>query len=216
MIDVEFIDSIISILQMVLLFGSCGWYALRTRNTKHSPALSFLLLGQLGLALGDLYYLLHILLRGSVTLYVSSADISWIGCYYSFVAAHFLLELPVQKTPWYAWAMAGVTALDFVVVVIWYGEPILNFFWSIPMIWLAWCAGVGLHCTKKGQPRAEMHPYYIALTLFLLSELLLYLSSDVAYLVMDTAMTISALALAPTFYKGVADSSCTRKVSSSV
>lgn len=187
---------------MLLAAGVGGLLLICAKNLKKPAAAYFLGGGLLCFSLGDLFYVLHYALRGSITRNFSACDIAWIGTYLFFIGTHQLLEWKSRKASWKSYAMAACTAAVFVFLIISYGNAAINIIWGIPLATLAFCCGKGLDAAGKEEGAQSLRPFYFLLLTFLAADLGLFLSWGIAYDIIDSLLTVILTAMGMAFYRG--------------
>jgi hypothetical protein len=196
-------DGFLTGAQMLLSWAAAAFLLVHAGETLQRDAQFFLACALACFGCGDLFFFLHVLLRGAPADAFSASDIAWIGSYCFLCAVHRALDFPRSRPPVYAWLAAAACAAVFVLLIALYGDAVINILWGVPMVLLSWTVGVGLQQTGRTSPLHGLRPYYAAQAVLLGLNLALFLSWGTLYLVLDGLLTITLIGMSILFYRGV-------------
>ena len=150
--------------------------------------------------LGDVYWTVHLLLRGSTPAVFSPADIAYFCTMIWISKTAELLTPRIQHRPWWTWALLVIPIGSYIAWVTWYGcEPFGNLLWCATQILLIWRTSNGLAAANH-----QTRPFFAALMAFVLESQLLQLSWGRAYAFVDLLVTVCMAVMSVMLLKVVA------------
>lgn len=204
---VNLLENIGNVIQNAVLAVMVLYLLLQSRkvNKISRRALCFMAGGLFCHLLGNIFWTLYLLIRQELNpQYVSASDVAAIGGFLFYISVYSLCLYQRREghKPWKLWIMPLVVLLNVVIWMVFYGEYILNLVWGIPMIVLAWYASYGIwqsHATGQ----KELLSFYWATQVFLIVELILFISGSGLYEIMNFGLTFAFIFMAVSLERGV-------------
>ncbi|NLU24887.1 MAG: hypothetical protein GXW99_09345 [Clostridiales bacterium] len=192
-------EQVVNLIQMATLLFLSNWVWLEARRTQEETAVHIFAAGLFSFFLGDLFWTVHLLVKGCAPAVFSPADIAWIGQFVWLFSAVRSLCPKGTPHPWWIGVLPAAVLANYIVWITYMGcEPFTNALWCVAIMLFAWQTGCGL--AAKGN---RLHPFFVSATAYLLAELLLFLSGGVLYAVMDLLVTVCVVLMSITLLKGV-------------
>ena len=179
----------------------------RAKRTVNPAAVTFLGGGFLSFSFGNLFYVLHYVLRGEINRNLSASDIAWVGAFFFFIGAHQLLQWEKRNASWKSWMLAALIVTVFAHLIILYGGVFINILWGVPMLILSWFCGKGMDAAGREKGKEKLRPYYFSLCAFLVAECALFMSWGIGYVLSDVLVTAAMFCMGIFFYRE--NSACT-------
>ncbi len=207
MITLEDIGNIIQLTAMVILVLYLLMQS-RTVRVPYRSALYFMAGGYFCQVLGLVFWtLFQIIQNGMYPKYLSAYDVCSVGGFLFFISVysvclHQKIEGMILWKTWKLWVLPVIVLINMVAWMLIDHNYVINFLWGICMIVLALYASYGLLQAKITGQKA-LSPYYWSTVVFLIVDLILFVSPSVMYFVMDCMLTIVLVLMAVTLEKGV-------------
>ena len=191
----------VNVLQILLLAAAVCRLWLAAWDTTEWAAVRIFSAGLFCYFVGDVYWTVHLLLRGTDPAVFSPADMAYFcTCIWLAKGAQLLTHQGEKRRPRWVWAMLALPIGSYVLWITWYGcEPFGSLLLCASLSLLTFRAASGLALCEK-----RRRPFFAALLSFLLLILLLQLSWGRVYPFIDLAVTASVAVMSVLLLKGVA------------
>lgn len=180
----------------------------RRVSDRYRSALYFMAGGYFCQAMGLVFWtLIQIIQNGKYPKFFSAYDVCSVGGFLFFISIYSVcLHQKIEGMAlWKTWKLWVLPVVVFVNMTAWMfidHNYAINLFWGICMIALAFYASYGILQTKKTGEKAFL-PYYWSTVVFLVVDLILFVSPSVMYLIMDLILTIVLAIMAIMLVRGV-------------
>lgn len=198
-------EDISNIVQLLVSLAVTGFLLLSMRHSKCPNVTFYVAIGCCSMTLGDLYWQVHILLYQDSPAVLSASDIAWLGEYFFYMAAHFRLfpEREPVRPPLWVYAFPALVVANCVWWIVVWGDVVWNVLWGISMSAIALCVSMGLFRIRQDSALRCYRPLYVAWGIWLLCQLVQFISGGWLYPVMDLLQAAAIVGIAmSTFYAG--------------
>jgi hypothetical protein len=178
-------EQITNLIQMAVLLFLSNWVWLKAHGTKNETAVHIFAAGLFSFFLGDLFWTVHLLVKGFAPAVFSPADVAWIGQFIWLFCAERLLTGEGARRPWWVWTLPVVVLANYLYWILALEcEPITNGVWCVAMMLPMWQTGCGLASGNR-----QTRPFFMMALIYMAAELTLFLMGGTAYAVVDLLVT---------------------------